>query len=60
MRRRGESEDCLICGKLEENVRTMMGCFVEVCRRRGLKVNVGKSKVMMLNGGGFRRGGLIV
>ena len=24
--------------------------FVEVCRRRGLKVNVGKRKVMVLNG----------
>ena len=24
--------------------------FVEVCRRRGLKVNAGKSKVMILNG----------
>ena len=27
-----------------------MGRFVEVCRRRGLKVNVGKSKGMALNG----------
>ena len=27
-----------------------MGRFVEVCRRRGLKVNAGKSKVMALNG----------
>ena len=25
-------------------------CFVEVCRRRGLKVNADKSKAMMLNG----------
>ena len=28
----------------------MVGRFAEVCRRRGLKVNVGKSKVMKLNG----------
>ena len=28
----------------------MMGRFAEVCRRRGLKVNVGKSKVMILKG----------
>ena len=28
----------------------MMGRFAEVCRRRGLKVNAGKSKVMVLNG----------
>ena len=27
-----------------------MGRFVEVCRRRGLKFNGGKSKVMELNG----------
>ena len=27
-----------------------MGCFVEVCRIRGLKVNAGKSKVMVLGG----------
>ena len=27
-----------------------MGCYVEVCRRRGLKVNVGKSKVIALDG----------
>ena len=27
-----------------------MGRFAEVCRRRGLKVSVGKSKVVVLNG----------
>ena len=27
-----------------------MGWFAEVCRRRGLKVNGGKSKVMVLKG----------
>ena len=27
-----------------------MGRFAEVCRRRGLKVNVGKSTLMVLNG----------
>ena len=27
-----------------------MGCFIEVFRRRGLKVNAGKSKEMVLNG----------
>ena len=26
----------------------MVGRFVEVCKRRGLKVNAGKSKVMVL------------
>ena len=28
----------------------MVGLFVEVCRRRGVKVNAGKSKVIVLNG----------
>ena len=28
----------------------MVRWFVEVCRRRGLKVNIGKSKVFVLNG----------
>ena len=28
----------------------MVGHFVEVCRRRGMKVNVGKSKVIVLGG----------
>ena len=27
-----------------------MGWFAEVCKRRKLKVNAGKSKVMVLNG----------
>ena len=27
-----------------------MRCFVEVCKRRGLKVNAGNSKVMELGG----------
>ena len=29
--------------------RVMVGWFGEVCRRRGLKVSTGKSKVMVLN-----------
>ena len=28
----------------------MVGCFVELCRRRGLKVNATKSKVRVLGG----------
>ena len=28
-----------------------MGRFAKVCRRRGLKVNAGKTNVMILNGG---------
>ena len=31
-------------------VRVMVGQFGKVCRRRGLKVNAGKSKAMVMNG----------
>ena len=37
-----------LCGESEEDLRLMVGRFVVVCRRRGLKVNAGKSKVMVL------------
>ena len=42
------SDDLVLCGELEEDLRARVICFVEVCKRRGLKVNAGKSKVMML------------
>ena len=42
-------EDIVLYGELEEDLRVMVGQFVEVCRR-GLKVNAGKSKVIVLNG----------
>ena len=35
---------------LEEDLRAMVGYFVQVCRRRGLKVNASKRKVMGLGG----------
>ena len=44
------ADDLVLCGELEEDLRTMGGRFVEVFRRRGLKVNAGKRKVMMLGG----------
>ena len=31
-------------------MREMVGRFTEVCRSRGLKVNSGKSRVMVMNG----------
>ena len=37
-------------GELEEEQRAMVGRFLGVCKRRGLKVHAGKSKVMVLNG----------
>ena len=44
------ADDLVLCGESEEDLRTMLGWFIEVCRRRGLIVNGGKSKVMILNG----------
>ena len=35
-------------GESEEELREMMGRFVEVCGRRGLKVNGIKSRVIVL------------
>ena len=43
-------DDLFLCGESEEDLSVMVGLFAEVCRRRGLKVNAGKSKVMVLNG----------
>ena len=44
------ADDLVLCGESEENLMLMVGRFAEVCRRRGLKFNAGKSKVMVLNG----------
>ena len=43
-------DDLVLCGKSEEDLRAMVEWFVEVCRRRRLKINVGNSKVMVMNG----------
>ena len=40
----------ILCGESEEDLRVMVGWFAEVCRRRRLEVNTGKSKVKVLNG----------
>ena len=44
------ADDLVLCGESEEDVRAMVERFVEMCRKRGLKVNVGNSKVIVLNG----------
>ena len=44
------ANDLVLCGESEEDIRSVMERFVEVCRKRGLKLNAGKSKVMVLNG----------
>ena len=43
------ADDLFLCGESEEDLRATVGLFVEICRRRVLKVNAGKSKVMVLN-----------
>ena len=44
------SDDLVLYGESEKDLRVMEVQFVGVCRRKGLKVNAGKSKVMILNG----------
>ena len=44
------ADDLVLCGDSKEDMRTMVNRFVVVCRRRGLKVNEGKSKVVVMNG----------
>ena len=44
------ADELVLCGESEEDLKVMVGQFAEVCRRRGLKVNAGKSNVMVLNG----------
>ena len=38
------------CSESEEELRAMVGRSVEMCRRRELKVNVGKRKLLLING----------
>ena len=35
--------DLVLYGEPEKDLRAMGGCFVEVCRKRGLKVNADES-----------------
>ena len=43
-------DDLVLCGKLEEHLKAMVACFVELCKRRGLEVNASKSKFIVLGG----------
>ena len=42
------ADDLGLCGNLEKELRQLVEYFVFVCVRRGLKLNAGKSKVMVL------------
>ena len=43
------ADDLVLCGESGEDLRMIVGRFAEMCRRRGLKGNAGKCKVMVLN-----------
>ena len=42
------ADDLVLCGESEKDLREMVGRFDEMYRRRGLKVNAGKNKVILL------------
>ena len=42
------TDEFVLCGELEEDLNVIVGRFVEVCKKRDLKINVDKSKVMVL------------
>ena len=44
-----DADDLVLCEESEENLRAMVGHFIEVCRRC-LKVHAGKVKMMVLGG----------
>ena len=44
------ADDLVLCSESEEDLWAMLGRFTEVYRSKGLKINTGKSKVMVLNG----------
>ena len=44
------ADDLILCGESEEDLKMMFGCFVEMYRRKGLKSNANKNKVMVVGG----------
>ena len=44
------ARNLVLCIEFEEDLREMVEWFDDVCRRRGLKVNVCKSKLIVMNG----------
>ena len=41
------ADDLVLCGESEEDLKAIVGRFIEVCRKIGLKVSVGKKKVIV-------------
>ena len=44
------ADDLVLCGESKDELRAMVGRFIGVCRKRGLKIKAGKTKVKVLNG----------
>ena len=44
------ANDLVLCDESDEDLRAIVGYVIEVCRRRSLKVNAAKSKVMLIGG----------
>ena len=44
------ADDLVLCVESEESLKKLIEGFRRVCKRRGLKVNVDKSKVMVVSG----------
>ena len=44
------ADDLVLCVESEEHLRVMVGWFAEMYKSRGMKINAGKSKLMVLNG----------
>ena len=44
------ADEFVLCGESEEDLKAMMSCFVEVCRKY-LKPNANESKIMVFGGG---------
>ena len=44
------ADNLVLCDESVEDLRVMGEQLVEVCRRRGLKVNACKSKAIVMNG----------
>ena len=45
------ADDLVLCVQLKEDLREMVGGFVEVCKRRGLKVNAEQDDGVRWEGG---------
>ena len=44
------SFDLVLCQETAENLKVILRCFLDLCKRRGLKVSPNKKKVMVLAG----------